>query len=153
MNSSFYKRIVEQNGINENCRSVIDGVTIQPLLLGGPAYPVLPWLIKPFPGDNLPTDKFRFNFWHSSTRMDVENAFGGLKTRFRCLLKRFDCATEMIPDVVVACCTLHNFCEVHAEEINPGWLEEVTPKLRNQTLKVTQLIMAIMIATGVKYEK
>ena len=57
--------------------------------------------------------------------MVVENAFGHLKGRWRCLLKRNDTATEDVPTVISACCVLHNICEVHKEQFDDTWLEEL----------------------------
>ena len=46
----------------------------------------------------------------------VENAFGRLKGRWRCLLKRNDSSIELAKTMNVACCALHNLCEKHAED-------------------------------------
>ena len=51
----------------------------------------------------------------------VENAYGRLKGRCRCLLKRSDVATCRVPTTVGACCTLHNICETHGEAFNEDW--------------------------------
>ena len=57
--------------------------------------------------------------------MVVENTFGQLKARWRCLLKRNDTATDDVPVLVMACCVLHNMCEVHKEQFDSAWLEDV----------------------------
>ena len=73
--------------------------------------------------------------------MVVENAFGRLKGRWRCLLKRNDAATEDVPTIISACCVLHNICpstshqiapcvlhnicEVHKEQFDETWMEEL----------------------------
>ena len=38
-----------------------------------------------------------------------------------CLLKRIDIAPEHIPVLNVACCTLHNMCEIHGDKFNSDW--------------------------------
>ena len=55
--------------------------------------------------------------------MVVENAFGCLKGRWRCLLKRNDAATEDIPTIITTCCVLHNICDVHKEHFDGMWLQ------------------------------
>ena len=57
--------------------------------------------------------------------MVVECAFGRLKGRWRSLLKRNDMNIEKMNNVVTACCILHNICEIHQDEFNEEWLEEV----------------------------
>ena len=76
------------------------------VVLGDPAYPSLPWLMKPFPETLCitATEKL-FNYRQSRARMVVENSFGRLKGRWRCLLKRLDFKLENVTSVVAACVT------------------------------------------------
>ena len=55
----------------------------------------------------------------------VENAFGRLKARWRCLLKQDDMNITNITLVVTACCILHNICEIHGDVFDDSWLEEL----------------------------
>ena len=63
-----------------------------------------------------------FNYRLSRARIVVENAFGRLKARWRCLLKQNDIVTN-VPKVVTACCILHNICEIHGNMFDDDWLE------------------------------
>ena len=47
--------------------------------------------------------------------MVVENAFGRLKGRWRCLLKRMDFMLENVPNIVATCVILHNICEMFGD--------------------------------------
>ncbi|XP_065134336.1 uncharacterized protein [Paramisgurnus dabryanus] len=101
---------------------MVDGVTIPVHLIGDAAYPLKKWLMKGFTSHpNLTPDQTNFNFRLSSARMVVENAFGRLKGRWRCLLKRNDVDINIMPDIIVACCILHNICELRKEKFLPEW--------------------------------
>ena len=55
----------------------------------------------------------------------VEDAYGRLKGRWQCLLKRNDTDVSDLPEQVAACYVLHNMCEMHGERFNDDWLENV----------------------------
>ena len=70
---------------------VIEGIKVRPLLIGDSAYPLSEWLIKPYRYNaNLTPEQKLFNRRLSGARSTVERAFGLLKARWRCLLKRLD---------------------------------------------------------------
>lgn len=60
--------------------------------------------------------------------MVVENAFGRLKMRWRCLSKRLDCNLPHVVDTVTACVILHNMCETNGDSFMEEWR---TPDTRN----------------------
>ena len=65
-----------------------------------------------------------FNYRLSRARIVVENAFGRLKARWRRLMKQNDMDISHVPQVVTACCILHNMCEVHGDAFNDTWFED-----------------------------
>ena len=54
--------------------------------------------------------------------MVVENAFGRLKGRWRCLMKTIDAPTSNIPGIVGACVVLHYMCEIYSTHCLQEWM-------------------------------
>lgn len=119
--SSLYQRGTEGT-LFPDWRETFDGVEVPLVLLGNSAYPLLPWLMKPYP-EGAATTADQVNFKLSQARMTVERAFGCLKGRWRCLLKECDAPITFVSRIVSACCGLHNFVEVHNEEYLNGEVE------------------------------
>lgn len=95
-----------------------EGVNIRPYILGDAGYPLLGWLMTPYPGTRTAMGPvhWRYNYLQSSARMVVECAFGLLKKRFRLL----DGATQVrdvarTTDMITAGCILHNICVDHRD--------------------------------------
>ena len=73
------------------------------VILEDPAYPLLPWLMKPYLENvNTTAEDCIFNYRQSRARMVVENAFGRLKGRWRYLLKRMDTHVCNAPNIVAS---------------------------------------------------
>ena len=121
-NSPLFKKACDGTLLPHKIKN-INGVNVPLLILGDPAYPLMPWLMKPF-SDNgrLNDDQRRFNYRLSRARMVVENSFGRLKGRWRILLKRLDASESNITNLVAACCILHNLCEKWGEQFLDEWL-------------------------------
>ena len=64
--------------------------------------------------------------------MVVEDAYGRLKGRWRCLSKRTDTEISDLPDLIATSCVLHNLCEIHGERFNEEWLKDLETNSINQ---------------------
>ncbi|XP_064629252.1 uncharacterized protein LOC135488546 [Lineus longissimus] len=123
-------------GVSKN----VNGVNLALVILGDPAYPLLPWLMKPFPVNDRTTEaQKRFNYMQSRNRMVVENTFGRLKGRWRRILKRSDFKYLNVPSVILACCTLNNLCEDQGEDFPQIWHEEVAARIEELRVPVVDL--------------
>lgn len=137
VNSSLYKR--GQDGtLFPDWKETICGEDIPLLVLGDPAYPLLSWLMKAFPDNgSLSCQQKTFNYSLSRARVVVEHAYGRLKGRWRCLLKRNDVLIRDVPKLVAACCVLHNVCEIHGETFDEDWMSDITDNNSVNTVSTT----------------
>lgn len=125
-NSSVYRKANQKEILNTNSVR-IRGIDVYPFLVGDSAYPINTWLMKPFPyNSTMSSEKKKFNYIVSQARIVTENAFGRLKARWRRLMKQNDMDVSRVPLVVLACCILHNICEVHGDSCSCTWLEDMT---------------------------
>lgn len=108
-NSTLYQR-AEQGEILTGPVVNINHHDIGPYLLGDSAYPISPWLQKPFPEATRDRNEIQFNRELSSARVKIECAFGCLKSRWRILQKRLDSDIKFSVPIAIACAVLHNFC-------------------------------------------
>lgn len=94
-------------------------------ILGDAAYPLQKYLITPYRDyGNLTQKQRNFNYKFSVCRVKIENAFGLLKARFRQLIRLNFHTVQRCCKFIIACCTLHNLCILHKDEL-PDLLEEV----------------------------
>lgn len=85
------------------------------LILGDEAFPLKPWLMRPFPGKNLDLQKRVFNYRLSRARRIVENAFGIWAARWRILHSVMDCDNDLCHLIIKSTLILHNFLRTVAD--------------------------------------
>jgi hypothetical protein len=110
------------------------------VILGDSAYGPIPMgLMVPFQNSELTDEELQFNKLHTSSRIIIENAFGLLKGRFRVLLKQVELETSNVDQVILTCCSLHNYCIKEKEEYPEDWLvdsENCNIALTNEEIQV-----------------
>ena len=96
---------------------IVEGSNPVPVfLLGDPAYSLLPLLMKECSGAGENKREKLFMYKFSSACIPIENLFGRLKVRFRCLQRAKDVKLDTLPQVIYSCFVLHNYCENKKED-------------------------------------
>jgi len=88
------------------------GTPVPYFMVGDDAFPLRSWLMKPLPLRNMTKEQRIFNYRLSRARRVVENAFGVLANRFRCLLTTMPQKPKIVEAIVLACCCLHNLMRI-----------------------------------------
>ena len=89
-----------------------DDTDISHFVIGDDAFPLRKWMMKPFASRNLTDEERIFNYRLSRARRVVENAFGILANRFRCLLSTLQQKPETVKSIVLATVCLHNLMRI-----------------------------------------
>ena len=72
--------------------------------------------------------------------MVVENAFGRLKGRWRCLLKRMDYyETDHAVNAIASCIILHNICESQGDPCDTLWIHNDPSPHVTETTSITSV--------------
>jgi len=79
-------------------------------IAGDEAYVCTELLITPFPASQADEWEDSFNFYHSSLRMHVEQAFGMMVARWRILREGLEFSVERDARIICLAAKLHNFC-------------------------------------------
>ena len=108
--SSLYTAI-QNNRVLTSPECRIGGRIVKPLLVADPAYKLTTWCMKPYPqARGITPRQEAFNKSLSGARVVIEQAFGLLKGRWRCLLTKLDESVDKVTSTVVTCVILHNIC-------------------------------------------
>ena len=130
---SDLKSMLMHNEILQEPVIQINGVNIKPYLVGDAGYTLDTFCIVPYGGTGQPKEKEWFDFWHSSTRIIVEQAFGRLKGRFRWLNGTLHVDNpEKHADIITVGCILHNFLMSVGDAYDLDWVGGVHLRCGNQ---------------------
>uniref|UniRef100_A0A8C3FCP4 DDE Tnp4 domain-containing protein n=1 Tax=Chrysemys picta bellii TaxID=8478 RepID=A0A8C3FCP4_CHRPI len=95
-NSGLFQKL-EEGTFFPDQKITVGDVEMPIVIIGDPAYPLMPWLMKPYTGS---LERLR------NCQMVVECAFGRLKVRWRSLLTRIDLSEANIPIVIAVRSTI-----------------------------------------------
>ncbi len=90
----------------------------QHVILGDSAFPLKPYLMKPYGSRKCSAKQSVFNYRLSRARRIVENAFGILTWRFHVFTHATELKTSTVDSIVLAACSLHNWLRA----TNPSYI-------------------------------
>ncbi|KAJ0638804.1 putative harbinger transposase-derived nuclease domain-containing protein [Helianthus annuus] len=107
--SSFHDLSEKGERLNGKKLKLPEGTEIREYIVGDSGFPLLPWLLTPYQGRDLPETKTEFNKRHFATKLVAQRALARLKDVWRVIhgvMWRPD--KNRLPRVILACCILHN---------------------------------------------
>lgn len=112
----FFYRCSLQNALEENSVNMppakelpFESTPVPYVIVADGAFPMRPYLMKPFAFRNMDMPQRVFNYRLSRTRRIIENVFGICAARFRILRKPIENGPEKVVRIVLAICALHNY--------------------------------------------
>ncbi len=107
--SNFCKLCDKGERLNGKNLELPEGSEIREYIIGDLGYPLLPHLIIPYEGKELPESRAEFNRRHHATQVVAHRALARLKEMWRIIqgvMWRPD--KHRLPRIILVCCLLHN---------------------------------------------
>ncbi|XP_008794844.2 protein ALP1-like [Phoenix dactylifera] len=108
-NSDFFKLCEKGLRLNGKKLELPEGSEVGEYIIGDAGFPLLPWLVTPYQGKDLPDSKTEFNRKLSATGMVAQRALARLKDTWKIIqgaMWRPD--KHRLPRIILVCCLLHN---------------------------------------------
>ncbi|XP_058189686.1 protein ALP1-like [Rhododendron vialii] len=120
--SLLYNRLMTGDIIWDKVMNV-RGQNVRPYIVGDLGYPLLSFLLNPFTWSRTGTPaQNEFDDALLKGRKVVEEAIGLLKGRWK-ILQDLNVGLNHAPQTIVACCVLHNLCQIAREPEPELWKE------------------------------
>ncbi|GMH12308.1 hypothetical protein Nepgr_014149 [Nepenthes gracilis] len=116
--SNFFEHCEKGKRLNGEKIELVGGTEVREYIVGDPGFPLLPWLITPYPGKDVLGSKGEFNRRHFATRMVAQRALARLKEMWKIIqgvMWRPD--RHKLPRIVLVCCLLHNIVIEMEDEV------------------------------------
>lgn len=125
-NESPFKEAIETGKLSLPAADPLphDDQPLEYFLVGDDAFALKTWLMKPLPLRNMTHQQRVYNYRLSRARRVVENAFGLLASRFRCLLVTLPLTPDRVVKTTHACCVLHNFLRLRNPTLDVATLDQ-----------------------------
>ncbi|KAL3614185.1 hypothetical protein CASFOL_042259 [Castilleja foliolosa] len=132
--SSLYNRLISGDVVWDKTNNV-RGISVMPYIVGDWCYPLLSFLLTPFSYNRTGTPpQNAFDEALMKGRKSVEEAIGLLKGRWK-ILQNLNVGLNHVPQTIVACCVLHNLCQIAREPEPEMWRE---PEENGQPTRVME---------------
>lgn len=99
----------------------INGVDVPYKIVGTLSSPHLPWLLNDYLPAITPAEAL-FNDHLEKVRNYADSVIARLRSRFLILSQMMDQNYKMAPQIIAACCVIHNICEQERDPFLEGWL-------------------------------
>ena len=116
-NSQVSKKFVSSQFPSSYQELIPGHCPVPPVLIGDPAYPLLPNVMKEY-SSCFESKQINFNNRLRTVRNQIECAFGRLKARWRILNRSVDLDLDVTIEMIYTCFVLHNFCEINNVDIH-----------------------------------
>ncbi|KAL9271576.1 ALP1-like-like protein [Drosera capensis] len=118
----LYQRLVSGDVVWDKVQNV-RGHPVRPYIVGDWCFPLLSFLLTPFTRDGRGTPaENAFDAALMKGRSSVVEAIGLLKARWK-ILQNLNVGINHAPQTIMACCVLHNLCQIAREPETELWKE------------------------------
>ncbi|XP_059666212.1 protein ALP1-like isoform X2 [Cornus florida] len=121
--SNFFNHAEVGKKLNGTKIKLSEGIELREYIVGDKGFPLLPWLLAPYQGQNLSKSQVNFNKRHFATRVVAQRALFKLKNTWRIIegvMWKPD--KNKLPRIILVCCLLHNIVIDLENEVPDGML-------------------------------